>query len=113
MDAATAKTLFIAEFLLWQGLRVPCGCRLCSGPCLFPSGPIRNLRGQPEIEIAGIATPTLIMVGDGDIVTPDRGAEMFRTLPGAQPCVVPHAGCGGMPKDTILAFLQKAPTGET
>ena len=51
-------------------------------------------------------------LGDGDIVTPEHAVEMFRTIPGAQLCVVPHAGHGVMPKETILTFLNEPPAGE-
>ena len=64
-------------------------------------------------ELQSIKAPTLIIVGDGDIVTPEHAVEMFRTIPGAQLCVVPHAGHGVMPKETILTFLQETATGET
>jgi hypothetical protein len=37
---------------------------------------------------------------------------MFRSIPGAQLCVVPHAGHGVMPKETVLAFLLEAAAGE-
>ena len=50
------------------------------------------------------------VIGDGDIVTPEHAVEMFRTFPGAHLCVMPHAGHGVMPKETILAFLNEAPT---
>jgi len=63
-------------------------------------------------DMRSIKAPTLIIVGDGDIVTPEHAVEMFRTIRGAQLCVVPHAGHGVMPKETILTFLQEAPTGE-
>ena len=63
-------------------------------------------------EMQSIKAPTLIIVGDGDIVTPEHAVEMFRTIPGAQLCVIPHAGHGVMPKETILTFLTEAPTGE-
>jgi pimeloyl-ACP methyl ester carboxylesterase len=63
-------------------------------------------------QLHGITAPTLIIVGDEDIVTPEHAVEMFRTIPGAQLCVVPHAGHGVMPKETILTFLQEAATGE-
>jgi len=32
---------------------------------------------------------------------------MFRMIPDAQLCVVPNAGHGAMPKETILTFLQE------
>ena len=47
----------------------------------------------PE-QLQSIKAPTLIIVGDEDIVTPEHAVEMFRTIPGAQLCVVPHAGHG-------------------
>ena len=63
-------------------------------------------------EMQSIKAATLIIVGDRDLVTPEHAVEMFRTIPVAQLCVVPHAGHGVMPKDTILTFLKEAPTGE-
>jgi pimeloyl-ACP methyl ester carboxylesterase len=47
----------------------------------------------PE-QLRSIRAPTLIVIGDEDIVTPEHAVEMFRTIPGAQLCVVPHAGHG-------------------
>jgi len=64
-------------------------------------------------EMRSIAAPTLIIVGDTDLITPEHAVEMFRTIPRAQLCVVPHAGHGVMPKETILTFLKEAPTDET
>jgi len=62
-------------------------------------------------EMQSIKAPTLIIIGDGDIVTPEHAVEMFRTIPNAQLCVAPHAGHGVMPKEAILAFLNEVPTG--
>jgi len=56
--------------------------------------------------------PPLIIVGDSDIVTPEHAIEMFRTIPAAQLCVVPHSGHGVTPKETIVTFLQEGATGE-
>ena len=64
--------------------------------------------GFTRDEVRSIKAPTLIIVGDGDIVTAEHAVEMFRTIPGAQLCVVPHAGHCVMPKETILTFLQEA-----
>jgi pimeloyl-ACP methyl ester carboxylesterase len=63
-------------------------------------------------QLRGIGAPTLIIVGDSDIVTPEHAVEMFRTIPAAQLCVVPRSGHGVMPKETILTFLQEGATGE-
>ncbi len=62
-------------------------------------------------ELAGIAAPTLVIVGDGDIVMLEHAVEMFRTIPGAQLCVVPNAGHGVMPREAVLAFLAAAAEG--
>jgi pimeloyl-ACP methyl ester carboxylesterase len=56
-------------------------------------------------QLRGIRAPTLLIVGDADVVTPEHAVEMFRAIPGAQLCVVPNAGHGVLPKETILAFL--------
>jgi pimeloyl-ACP methyl ester carboxylesterase len=64
-------------------------------------------------ELQGIEAPTLLLiVGDRDIVTPEHAVEMFRTIPGAQLCVVPNAGHGVMPSETVLTFLDDGPAGE-
>jgi pimeloyl-ACP methyl ester carboxylesterase len=58
-------------------------------------------------QLQSIAAPTLIIIGDADIVTPEHAVEMFRAIPGAQLCVVPGAGHGILPKETVLALLQE------
>jgi pimeloyl-ACP methyl ester carboxylesterase len=63
-------------------------------------------------QLQSIEAPTLIIVGDADIVTPEHAVEMFRAIASAQLCVVPHAGHGTRPKETIMTFLQEATTGE-
>ena len=57
-------------------------------------------------ELQSIQTPTLLIVGDRDIVTPEHAVEMYRTIPGAQLCVVANAGHGVMPAKTVIAFAQ-------
>ena len=59
-----------------------------------------------QADVRRINAPTLIIIGDDDIVTPEHAVEMFRTIPDAQLCVIPRARHGVMPKETILAFLQ-------
>jgi pimeloyl-ACP methyl ester carboxylesterase len=61
-------------------------------------------------ELESIEAPTLLIVGDRDIVTPEHAVEMFRTIPGAQLCVVPNAGHGAMPEETVLTFLREEAT---
>ena len=62
-------------------------------------------------ELQRITAPTLLIIGDRDIVTPEHAVEMFRSIPGAQLCVVPGAGHGTMPTETVLGFLQEEDTG--
>jgi pimeloyl-ACP methyl ester carboxylesterase len=40
-------------------------------------------------DIRSIEAPTLVMIGDGDIVRPEHAVEMFRLLPHAQLAVLP------------------------
>jgi len=62
-----------------------------------------------QAEVQGIGAPTLVVVGDGDLVTPEHAVEMFRTIPNAHLCIVPNAGHGVMPRESVLAFLDGAP----
>jgi pimeloyl-ACP methyl ester carboxylesterase len=39
--------------------------------------------------------------------SPEHAVEMFRAIPGARLCVIPNAGHGAMPEETVLAFLQE------
>jgi pimeloyl-ACP methyl ester carboxylesterase len=64
-------------------------------------------------QLQSIAAPTLLVVGDADVVTPEHAVEMFRAIPGAQLCIVPNAGHGVLPRETILTFLQYDGSGET
>ncbi len=59
-------------------------------------------------EVARVEAPTLIIIGDADIVTPEHAVEMFRTIPKSQLCVVPNAGHGVLPKETVLTFLKES-----
>ena len=58
-------------------------------------------------QMAGIKVPTLVIVGDRDLVTPEHAVEMFRIIPGAKLCVVPGAGHRVLPTETVLAFLKE------
>ena len=64
-----------------------------------------------DAELQRIDAPTLLIFGDRDIVTPEHAVEMFRAIPGSQLCVVPNAGHGVLPTETILAFLREEPVG--
>ena len=59
---------------------------------------------SPE-QLQSIATPTLLVIGDRDIVRPEHAVEMFHAIPDAQLCIVPNAGHGALPKETVLTFL--------
>jgi pimeloyl-ACP methyl ester carboxylesterase len=61
-------------------------------------------------ELESIEAPTLLIIGDRDIVTPEHAVEMFRTIPAAQLCVVPNARHGAMPTESVLTFLQAGVT---
>jgi pimeloyl-ACP methyl ester carboxylesterase len=63
--------------------------------------------GLTSEQLQSIEAPTLLIIGDHDIVTPEHAVEMFRTIPNAQLCVVPNADHGAMPGDEILTFLQE------
>ncbi|MEP6942632.1 MAG: alpha/beta fold hydrolase [Betaproteobacteria bacterium] len=54
-----------------------------------------------------IKAPTLLIFGDRDLVTLEHAVEMFKSVPGAQLCVVPRAGHGIMPKEAVLTFLNE------
>jgi pimeloyl-ACP methyl ester carboxylesterase len=63
-------------------------------------------------QLQSIEARSLIIIGDDDIVTPEHAVEMFRTIPDAQLCVVPHGGHGVMPTETVLTFLDVVPPKE-
>ena len=58
-------------------------------------------------QMASIKAPTLIIVGDKDMITPEHAVATFRAIPGSQLCVVPHAGHGVLPMETLLTFLRE------
>lgn len=61
-------------------------------------------------QMASIKAPTLVIVGDKDLVRSEHAVEMFRAIPGAQLCVLPHTVHGRMPMETILSFLTEPAT---
>ena len=62
-------------------------------------------------QLQSIKAPILLIFGDDDLVTVEHAVSMFRTIPGAHLCVVPHACHGVMPKEAVLTFLDEAPAG--
>jgi pimeloyl-ACP methyl ester carboxylesterase len=48
-----------------------------------------NFKGWTPEDIQSIDAPTLVMIGDRDIVTPEHAVRMFRLLPNAQLAVLP------------------------
>jgi pimeloyl-ACP methyl ester carboxylesterase len=48
-----------------------------------------NFKGWTSEDIRSINAPTLVMIGDHDIVRPEHAVEMFRLLPHAQLAVLP------------------------
>jgi pimeloyl-ACP methyl ester carboxylesterase len=43
----------------------------------------------PDSALQAISSPTLVLIGDQDIVTPEHAASMARTIPNARLTVVP------------------------
>jgi len=49
----------------------------------------KNDPGLPLDELTGLASPTLVLVGDDDIVSIEHAASVYRAMPNAQLAVVP------------------------
>ena len=58
-------------------------------------------------QMASISAPTLVIVGDRDLITSEHSVEMFRAISDAQLCVLPNAGHGVVPAETILKFFNE------
>ncbi|MDQ1014138.1 alpha/beta fold hydrolase [Streptomyces afghaniensis] len=76
------------------------------------------LRTEPAIpteDLARIAAPTLVLVGDDDLITLEHTIALYRAIPGSQLAVVPgtsHALVMEKPEEVnriILDFLAKEP----
>jgi pimeloyl-ACP methyl ester carboxylesterase len=99
---------------------------------LSPDGPshwpivvrriVEMFRREPNFtteQLSRISAPTLLIIGDHDMVRPEHAVEMFRLIPGAQLCVVPRAG-HGVPAErpelwteTVLRFLNEPVAAQT
>jgi pimeloyl-ACP methyl ester carboxylesterase len=58
-------------------------------------------------QMASVKAPTLVIVGDRDLITAEHCVEMFRAISDAQLCVLPNAGHGVVPAETILKFFNE------
>jgi pimeloyl-ACP methyl ester carboxylesterase len=52
-------------------------------------GRIRAFQGWPDADVSGIAAPTLVVVGDHDVVLPEHALRMARLLPKGRLMIVP------------------------
>ncbi|QOY91992.1 alpha/beta hydrolase [Paludibaculum fermentans] len=50
---------------------------------------MRAFKDIPDAAIRGIAAPTLVVVGDSDVVRPEHAVELFRLLPRGRLAVLP------------------------
>jgi pimeloyl-ACP methyl ester carboxylesterase len=50
---------------------------------------MRNFEDIPADTIRGITAPTLVMVGDADVMRPEHAVDLFRLLPHARLAVLP------------------------
>lgn len=48
-----------------------------------------DFKDWPETDIRGVAAPTLVMLGDMDVIKPEHAVEMFRLLPHGRLAVFP------------------------
>lgn len=48
----------------------------------------------PDADLAGIAAPTMILVGDDDLITLEHTVHLYRTIPGAELAVIPGTSHG-------------------
>lgn len=48
-----------------------------------------NFTDWSEDDIRGISCPTLLIIGDRDVVTPEHAVAMYRLLPNARLCILP------------------------
>ncbi len=55
--------------------------------------------------LGAIKTPTLVVAGDQDAITPEHSVALFRAIPNSQLCIVPNEGHGVLPEGAVLKFL--------
>jgi pimeloyl-ACP methyl ester carboxylesterase len=67
--------------------------------------------GWPREDIQSIAAPTLLIVGDADVVRPEHAVEMFRLLGGGVPgdlAGLPRARLAVLPGTTHVTLIDRA-----
>ena len=50
---------------------------------------MRNFRDVPDAEVAAIRAPTLVMLGDHDVVRPEHAFELTKLIPGSRLLILP------------------------
>jgi pimeloyl-ACP methyl ester carboxylesterase len=78
---------------------------------------MRDFRDVPQELLRAIQAPTLVVQGDADVVRPEHGIELFRTLPHAELAILPgtdHMSIMGR-ADALVPiverFLDASPSG--
>jgi len=61
---------------------------------------LMNFKGWPATDIQSVKAPTMLLLGDADIVRPEYAVEMFRMLGGAKA----NGGMGGVPKSQFAVL---------
>jgi len=51
---------------------------------------VRDFKDIPDAAIRDLTAPTLVVVGDTDVIRPEHAVEMFRLLQHAQLAILPH-----------------------
>lgn len=70
-----------------------------------------EFEGWPPEDIQSIKAPTLVIVGDSDIVRPERAVEIFRLRGGGvdgDAAGLPHSQLAVLPGTTHLSFVECA-----
>ena len=50
---------------------------------------MRNCEDVPDAQVAAIRAPTLIVLGDRDVVRPEHGFELTKLIPGSRLLILP------------------------
>jgi pimeloyl-ACP methyl ester carboxylesterase len=61
---------------------------------------MRDFQDVPAEAIRGVTAPTLVIVGDADVIRPEHAVETFRLLPHAQLAILPATDHMKMPERT-------------